>query len=64
MPRQLRSVEEFKRLAEHASECRVVRRNGRVKLKLRTSRMLYTYITGEEEAGALLKELKIKTVEL
>jgi hypothetical protein len=34
-----------------------------VKLKLRTSKILYTYITTESEAEELLKGLKIEAVE-
>ena len=63
MPRQIHSSEEFMKILPQATECRVVRRDGRVKLKLRTRRFLYTYITDESEAEDLLKNVKIPIVE-
>ncbi|MEE9585960.1 MAG: hypothetical protein V3W09_03570 [Nitrososphaerales archaeon] len=63
MPRQISDAEEFRRLADSATLCKVVKRDDRVKLKLRTSKILYTYITDETEAEELLKGLKIETVE-
>ncbi|MFQ6135468.1 MAG: hypothetical protein ACE5KU_06635 [Nitrososphaerales archaeon] len=63
MPRQISDAEEFKRLADSAALCKVVKRGDRVKIKLRTSKILYTYITDETEAEELLKGLKIEAVE-
>ncbi len=63
MPRQISDAEEFRRLADSATLCKVVKRDDRVKLKLRTPKILYTYITDETEAEELLKGLKIETVE-
>jgi hypothetical protein len=66
MPRQVFSGEELLAIADRAQECRVVRRGERVKVKLRTRRLLYTYVTNEEEAEELLsriKERKIPIVE-
>ena len=56
-------ADEFRKLAEFATLCKVVRREESVKLKLRTSKILYTYITTESEAEELLKGLKIEAVE-
>jgi hypothetical protein len=64
LPRQITDVEEFKRLADSAELCKVVRRGDRVKLKLRTAKTLYTYITDPTTSEELLKGLKIETVEL
>lgn len=63
MPKQIFSPEEFRELISKAEECRVVRRGDKVKLKLRTKRYLYTYITTPDEADEILKEIKVKKVE-
>ncbi len=58
MPRLVSSREEFERLLPMAKEVRVVRRGGKVKVKARLSRLLYTYVTNEEEANEILKGVK------
>ena len=58
MPKQIRSTEQFQKLAPNAEECRVVRSESGVKLKLRLSRELYTYKTNTDEAEDLIKGLK------
>jgi len=63
MPRQIKDADEFRKLAESATLCKVVKREKRVKLKLRTSKMLYTYITDESEAEELLKGVKIEAID-
>lgn len=63
MPRRISDADEFRRLADSAEYCRVVRRGDRVKLKLRTAKVLYTYVTDEAEAEELLKGLKIEATE-
>ncbi|MEM1524511.1 MAG: hypothetical protein QW372_06690 [Nitrososphaerales archaeon] len=63
MPRQIYSSEEFIKLLEKAIECRVVRREGKVKLKLRTPKLLYTYVTSPEKAEELLKNVKVEIKE-
>ena len=63
MPAPIRSADEFRKLAPSASECRVVRRGDRVKLKLRTPKTLFVYVTNEKEAEAMLKDLKVNVVE-
>lgn len=63
LPRQVFSLDEFKALIPKAEECRVVRRGEKVKLKLRTKRYLYTYVTNTKEADEILKEVKVKIVE-
>lgn len=63
MPKLVRSVEEFRKLFADADEIRVVRRDNVVKLKLRSQRTIYTYISNNEEADSLLKEIKVSSVE-
>jgi Ribosomal L38e protein family len=58
MPKQIRSAEQFQKLAPNADECRVVSNESGVKLKLRLSRQLYTYKTNTDEAEDLIKGLK------
>ncbi len=63
LPKQITNADEFKKLSEFAKICKVVKREGKVKLKLRTTTTLYTYITNETEAEELLKGIKIETIE-
>jgi hypothetical protein len=58
MPRQITSAEQFEDLLPKATECRVLRDEDRVKLKLRTPTYLYTFVTNEDVAEDLLKRLK------
>ncbi|MDW8276329.1 MAG: hypothetical protein RMJ59_08140 [Candidatus Nitrosocaldus sp.] len=64
MPRQVFSKDELLRLAEGADECRVVRREDKVKIKVRRSRYLYTYIANSSEADEILNRIKVEKVEL
>ncbi|MGQ9718310.1 MAG: hypothetical protein ACUVWK_00410 [Nitrososphaerales archaeon] len=64
MPKQIFNAEKFKSLSKGVIECRVVKIGSRVKLKLRTSRMLYVFITSKEEADRLLNELKVEVKEI
>lgn len=64
VPHEVRDVEEFVRISERAVECRVKRSKDKVKLKLRTSRRLYTLVTTEEEVGRILRRIKCPIVEL
>jgi hypothetical protein len=58
MPKLITSAERFEELKSRATECRVVRSEESVKLKLRTPTFLYTYITNPDEAEDLIKGLK------
>jgi len=60
MPKQIFNAEKFKSLSKGAIECRVVKKGSKVKLKLRTEKMLYVFITSKEEADRLLNELKVE----
>jgi len=58
VPREVKTAEDFIRLAERAEVCLVKRMKETVKLKLRTPRYLYTLKTTPEEAEDLLKKIK------
>nr|MDO8114794.1 50S ribosomal protein L38e [Candidatus Sigynarchaeota archaeon] len=64
MPRQVTDAEKFLKLAEKAKDIRVKRSPKSVKLKLRTTKMLYTFICEPETADALIKKLPVQPVEL
>lgn len=64
MPTEITDPEEFTRLAENASECRVKRLEDIVKLKLRTRRQLYTIKLETGKAEELLKKLSCQIVEV
>jgi hypothetical protein len=64
MPLQVRSKEEAEGLIEKATEIRVVKGKGdSVKLKMRTPRALYTFVTTESEAAAMTKGLKTPIID-
>jgi len=58
MPKEIFDPEEFLRIAERASECRIKRLGDVMKLKLRTRRYLYTLKVNVEEGEELLKKIK------
>jgi hypothetical protein len=64
MPKQIFNVEDFKKLLEKAKECRVLRKDDKVKLKLRSPKTLYVFITSKEEADDLLKNIKVEVKEI
>ncbi|MHA2117412.1 MAG: 50S ribosomal protein L38e [Candidatus Thorarchaeota archaeon] len=63
MPKQIYDVEKFLEMTEDAEECRVKRGSGQVKLKLRTTRYLYTIILDPQEAEEVLTRVKCQIVE-
>ena len=63
MPAEITDAEEFVRVSERASECRVKRLKDVVKLKLRTQRQLYTLRVDPEKAADLLKQIKCEIIE-
>lgn len=64
MPLQVRSKDEAESLIEKATEIRVVKGKGdTVKVKMRTPRALYTYVTTSEEAAAMTKGLKTPIID-
>ena len=64
MPREILSEEEFSQILERAEECRVKRLPDEVKLKLRTSRYLYTFKTDPSTAERLLAGMKIPVIDV
>jgi sRNA-binding carbon storage regulator CsrA len=64
MPLQIRSKAEIETMIEKATEIRVVKGKGdSVKLKLRTPKALYTFVTTADEAAALTKGLKTPIID-
>ena len=63
MPRELKSKEEFEKIAEEAVEVRVKKAGESAKVKVRTPTRLYTFKTTSEEADALTKNLKVEVLE-
>jgi len=63
MPSEIADTDEFVRLSERASECRVKRLKDIVKLKLRTSKRLYTIHLNPEKAAEVLKLVKCEVIE-
>ena len=64
MPRQLFNKDDFIKLADGARVCLVVRRDDKVKIKIRRSRLMYTYITDKSDADQVLKEIKLDKINL
>ena len=63
MPKELTDIESFKEIMKDAFECRVVKRGDKVKIKIRTKKLLYTYVTTEKESNELLKDTSVQVVE-
>jgi hypothetical protein len=63
MPKQIHDVEKFLEMTEDAEECRVKRASGNVKLKLRTTRYLYTIVLEPQKAEEVLQQVKCQIVE-
>ncbi len=63
MPTEVRDSEQFVRISERATECRVKRLKAVVKLKLRTPSRLYTIQIDPEQAAALLKQIRCEVIE-
>jgi len=64
MPLQIRSKDEAETLIEQATEVRVVKGKGdSVKLKLRTPKALYTFVTTADEASSMTKGLKTPIID-
>jgi len=64
LPIFLKDLEEFKKVAEKAVECRVVRDKKRNvgKLKARTKRYLYTYVVPLEKLDEVVKNIKCNNI--
>lgn len=64
MPREVFDMEEFIKLSERASHCRVKRLKEVVKLKIRTPKTLYTLKVNPERAAEIMKRLRCEIVEV
>jgi hypothetical protein len=64
MPKEITSPEEFQKLAEKATECRVKRLGDETKLKIRTSKVLYTIRLDSKAADELALKLTCTKVEV
>ncbi len=65
MPVEIKDLDEFVKITERASECRVKRsrrEKGVVKVKARTKRYLYTYKTSEDKLSEVLSKVKCKKI--
>lgn len=58
MPSEIFEPEEFLSLAEKASECRIKRLGNVMKLKLRTSKRLYTIVLDKAKGEEVLSKIK------
>jgi ferritin-like protein len=63
MPSELTDTEEFVKISERATECRVKRLKDIVKLKLRTPKQLYTIRVDPNKAAELLKLIRCEVIE-
>jgi hypothetical protein len=63
MPTEIADTEAFLKISERATECRVKRLKSVVRLKLRTSRQLYTIRVDPEKAAELLKQVRCEVIE-
>ena len=63
MPKLITDVDKFLEMSEDAEECRVKRGSDNVKLKLRTTRYLYTIVLEPQKAEEVLQQVKCQIVE-
>ena len=64
MPKEIKDTEEFIKLSEKASECRVKKLGDITKLKLRTSTNLYTMKLETKAADELLVKINCPKTDL
>lgn len=64
MPQEIVDPEKFLEISQRAEECRIKRLRDTVKLKLRTSRQLYTIKLPKAEAESLLGKIKCEKIEV
>jgi len=63
MPTEIHDTEQFLRISDRATECRVKRLKATVKLKLRTPSQLYTIQIDPDQAATLLKQIRCEVIE-
>lgn len=64
MPEEIFDIDKFIALAEHAKYCNIKRFEGEVKLKLRTSKKLYSLKINPTKAEEIIKKLSCEIREL
>lgn len=64
MPTEVFDKDEFMELSEKATECRIKRNPDNVKLKLKTSRRLYTIKLEPGDEEEVISKLRCPTVEI
>ena len=64
MPTEVFDKDEFMELSEKATECRIKRNPDNVKLKLKTSRRLYTIKLEPGDEDEVISKLRCPTVEI
>jgi large subunit ribosomal protein L38e len=64
MPKEVYDAEEFIALSEDATMCTVKKNDGKTKLKLRTTRYLYTIVLDPDEASDVLGKVQCPTEEI
>ncbi len=64
MPTEVFDKDEFMELSEKATECRIKRNPDNVKLKLKTSRRLYTLKLEPGDEDEVISKLRCPTVEI
>ena len=65
MPKEIKSAEEFLEISKRASECRIKEiKDGKVKLKLRTAKNLYTLVVPKDQVDSITKQIQVKLVKL
>lgn len=64
MPQEIFDAQEFLEISKRAKECRIKRLGDTIKLKLRTSKRLYTIKLPKGEAEALLNNIRCEKVEV
>ncbi len=64
MPTEITNIDKFVQLSEHAVYCAIKRLPKTVKLKLRTSKLLYTLKTDPSKAEEVIKKLHCEIREI
>jgi hypothetical protein len=64
LPTEVFDKDEFMELSEKATECRIKRNPDNVKLKLKTSRRLYTLKLEPGDEDEVISKLRCPTVEI
>ncbi|HUK50690.1 MAG TPA: hypothetical protein VLV18_06615 [Terriglobales bacterium] len=63
MPTEIADTEEFLKISDRATQCRVKRLKDVVRLKLRTPKQLFTIKVDPDKAAELLKQIRCEVIE-